>query len=65
MVDLSEGWSIQGRPGVRIETDVPDINQIVVAFWAAAEQMYPKCKRPERKHPTGELGNYFDAIRVL
>jgi len=60
-------WIAQGRPRVTMAGDdgKSTVTQIILAFWAAAQEMYPACRRPEGKHPASELGSYFDALKVL
>ena len=60
-------WIAQGRPRTTVEVgdDGPTVTQISVAFWAAAQKLFPTSRCVEGKHPKVELGNYFDALRPL
>src|SRR5689334_21747694 len=65
-------WIVSGKPGVSLAVDDhngPTVTQIILAFWAAHQTYYPPYSAgnlPARnERPTGELGNYFDALRPL
>src|SRR4051794_15421990 len=60
-------WIAQGRPRTILDEsdDGPTVTQIIVAFWSAAKTMYLAPPHAEGKRPSGELGNYFDALKPL
>src|SRR5215208_2037008 len=48
------------------QSDAPlTVDQVVAGFWIHAKKVYPAPPVPEKKRPTGELGNYWDALRPL
>jgi integrase len=52
------------RPMGQLPTGLT-VSMLLAAFWAFAEIEYPSAPHAPGKRPSGELGNYWDVLKVL